>query len=110
MKFVVAVGFLFFAAGCGSMNPRQMDAQKAVMTIEDAVREWGTPVSHAKTASGGTKMVWSTRTYSGAEHEYVHPRGPTYGGSASGFSPQKEKVIVLFDERGIMQAWYSERR
>lgn len=122
MRLLVAVVFLFLV-GCGSTMTRKMDSQVGVMTMQDAVVRWGEPAYQRKTADGGTEMVWRSRMEVAAQSQYVHPRGPTYGGTAAAAGePQRsaigdgsaqqrgETLTVFFDKRGIMERWDSQRR
>jgi hypothetical protein len=109
MKLLVALGCLFLL-GCGSAVTRELDPQAGVTSVQDAVLRWGAPDYQRKTADGGTEMVWRSRTRPAPQHEYVHPRGLTYGGAAGGFSQQAETLTVVFDRRGIIQSWDSQRR
>jgi hypothetical protein len=107
MKLLAALGFLILV-GCASSATRKMDPQVGVTTVRDAVLMWGAPVYQHKTADGGTEMVWKSKMYPAPEREYVHPRGPTYGGTAGG--QRAETLTVVFDRRGMVQSWDSQRR
>lgn len=98
-------------AGCAPSLSQTMNPQVGVMTVQQANSRFGAPASQAKAADGSTTLVWTPKRYAVAPTRYVAPRGPTYGGSASGAHASaqeprgQDRLTLLFDRGGTLRQW-----
>lgn len=110
MKSFLALGCLVLA-GCAPSLSQNLQPQVGVMTVQQANGKFGPPIAQTKATDGSTTMVWAPKRYATAGASYVVPRGPTYGGSASGAhakvpeSRSQARLTLRFDRREVLQEW-----